>query len=105
GKACDVYFTDLRVRAKDAELWTYPDVVALRGEPKFDATSDPQTLLNPQVIFEVLSPSTEAFDRGDKFARYRQIESFTDYVLVSSDRMRVEHYVRLQQGNWSFRED
>lgn len=104
GKPCDAYFTDLRVRAKESDLWTYPDVVALRGDAKFDTENDPHTLLNPQVIFEVLSPSTEAFDRGGKFARYRKIESLTDYVLVSSDRMRIEHYVRAEAGTWTFHE-
>jgi Uma2 family endonuclease len=104
GKPCDVFFSDLRVRVKKGELWTYPDVVALCGKSDFDLEADPQSLLNPQVIFEVLSPSTEAFDRGDKFARYRQIESFKEYVLVSSDRMRVEHFVRGQRGEWTFQE-
>ena len=54
------------------------------------------------MIFEVLSPSTEAFDRGDKFARYRLLKSLTDYVLVSSEQMRVEHFVRQADGSWKF---
>lgn len=94
----------MRVRVKAGDLWTYPDVSALCGEPKFDRSTDPNSLLNPQVIFEVLSPSTEAFDRGDKFARYRRLESLTDYVLVSSVRRRVEHFVRQEAGVWALRE-
>jgi Uma2 family endonuclease len=104
GRPCQVYSNDLRVRVKPGNLWTYPDVAALCGEPHFDRSSDPASLLNPQVIFEVLSPSTEAFDRGDKFARYRLLESLSDYVLVSPERMRVEHFVRQGDASWRFTE-
>ena len=89
---------------KRGELYGYPDVSALCGDPQFDATFRPRTLLNPQVIFEVLSPSTEAFDRGDKFARYRRLGSLTDYVLVTSEFMRVEHFVRQENGVWGMTE-
>ncbi len=104
GKSCKVYGADMRVRVDVGDLWTYPDVSALCGTPRFDSSSNPRSLLNPQVIFEVLSPSTEAFDRGDKFARYRRIESLTDYVLVASDQMRVEHYVRQAGAAWTLNE-
>jgi Uma2 family endonuclease len=104
GRPCKLYFADMRVRVKAADLWTYPDVAALCGEPKFETASNPHSLLNPQVIFEVLSPSTEAFDRGDKFERYRCLESLTDYVLVSSERMRVEHFCRENDFSWRFLE-
>jgi Uma2 family endonuclease len=104
GRPCRAYFAEMRVRVKAGDLWTYPDVAAVCGEAKFETTANPHSLLNPQVIFEVLSPSTEAFDRGDKFARYRQLESLSDYVLVSSERMRVEHYVRQDDGSWKFKE-
>lgn len=104
GRPCDVYFTDLRVRTKAGELWTYPDVAALCGEAIFDTSANPHSLLNPQVIFEVLSPSTEGFDRGDKFARYQRLESLTDYVLVDSEQMRVEHFARQKTGIWVYSE-
>lgn len=104
GKPCKAYGADMRVRVDEGELWTYPDVVALCGSPKFDSSSSPRSLLNPQVIFEVFSPSTEAFDRGDKFARYRRIDSLTDYVLVASEQMRVEHYVRQSAAVWTLTE-
>ena len=100
GRPCKTYSSEMRVRSKPGNLWTYPDVVALCGRPIFDTGGDPQTLLNPQVIFEVLSPSTEVFDRGDKFRRYRQLETLTDYVLVSSDRIRVEHHRVQENGVW-----
>ena len=98
GRPCRSYASELRVRVEPGGLWTYPDVVALCGEPKFDRTGTPATLLNPQVIFEVLSPSTASFDRGDKLNRYRLLESLTDYVLVAADRMRVEHHTRQANG-------
>ncbi len=102
-RACRIYFQDIRLRVAEAGLYTYPDVMALCGEPKFEGKkNDPPSLLNPEVIFEVLSPSTEAFDRGDKFARYRRLETLRDYVLVSADRMRVEHHHLQDNGVWAY---
>lgn len=103
GKPCRSYSNDMRVRTDPGGLWTYPDVVALCGEAQFDRTDRPATLLNPQVIFEVLSPSTESFDRGDKLVRYRQLISLTDYILVSTDRVLVEHHARQTDGSWTLR--
>ena len=103
GRPCKAYATDLRVQVKEGDLYTYPDVTAICGEPKFDTTRKPAALLNPQAIFEVLSPSTAGFDRGDKFTRYRRIEALTDYVLVASEQVGVEHFVRQADGTWSFR--
>ncbi len=93
GRPCEVYAADMRVRLEGARFYTYPDVVAVCGEPRFE-DGELDTLLNPTVIVETLSPTTAAYDRGDKFAYYRQIASLQDYVLISQDRMRVEHYVR-----------
>ena len=103
-RPCKSYSTDMRVRSKAGGLYTYPDVSALCGKPKYDFSKRPSTLLNPQVIFEVLSPSTESFDRGDKFVRYRKLESLTDYVLVASEFMGVEHYARQADGTWTLTE-
>ena len=100
GRNCDHFYSDMRLQIKAGELYTYPDLMALCGKPEFNASSRPKSLLNPQVVFEVLSPSTEGFDRGDKFARYRLLESLTDYVLVSSEQMRVEHYTRQPDNRW-----
>ena len=100
GRPCRVFNADLRVAIRPGELYTYPDVSALCGEPKFDTAQNPYSLLNPQVIIEVLSPSTEAFDRGEKFERYQQLASLTDYVLLSSGRMHVEHFVRQPDDRW-----
>ena len=97
-RPCEAYISDIRVRVEATGLYTYPDVVVVCGEPQFgDDSLD--TLLNPNVIVEVLSPSTEAWDRGGKFAHYRRLESMSDYVLVSQDKVLVEHYTR-QGDKW-----
>ncbi len=97
GRPCEVYQSDMRVKVSPTGLYTYPDVVALCGAPAFeDAHVD--TLLNPAVVVEVLSPSTAAYDRGEKFAHYRRLPSLHEYVLVSQDRVRVEHYARHGAG-------
>jgi Uma2 family endonuclease len=98
GRPCEVYINDMRVKISITGLYTYPDVVALCGDPVFeDAHVD--TLLNPGVIIEVLSDSTEAYDRGEKFAHYRRLKSLRHYVLIAQDKVRVEHYVR-QGEQW-----
>jgi Uma2 family endonuclease len=100
---CRVLSTDMRVRVQHTGLYTYPDVVALCGEPLYeDGLRD--TLLNPALVVEVLSPSTEAYDRGDKFGHYRRLESVQDYLLVSQDRARVERFTRQPGGLWSYSE-
>jgi Uma2 family endonuclease len=92
-RACEVYGSDMRVKVSATGMYTYPDVVAVCGEPVFEE-SQVDTLTNPTAIIEVLSPSTEAYDRGDKFAHYRRLASLQEYVLVAQDKMRVEHYER-----------
>jgi Uma2 family endonuclease len=92
-RPCEVYIADMRVAIGPAGPYVYPDVVALCGEPRFlDDQFD--TLLNPTVVVEVLSPSSEAHDRGHKFARYRRIASLQEYVVVAQDRAMVERYAR-----------
>lgn len=93
GRACEVYAVDMRLKISPTGMYTYPDIVAVCGEPRFeDAHTD--TLLNPMVIVEVLSESTEAYDRGEKFAYYRRLDTLREYVLVAQDKVRVEHYLR-----------
>lgn len=95
-RPCETYISDMRVRVSATKLYTYPDVVVVCGKPRFeDAQLD--VLLNPTIIVEVLSPSTEAYDRGAKFAHYRYLESLQEYVLIAQDRMLVEHFER--RGN------
>ena len=86
----------MRVSIEATGLYTYPDVTVVCGEPRFQ-DREVDTLLNPTVIVEVLSPATEAYDRGVKFRHYRCIGSLREFVLVSQDRMMVERYTR--QGN------
>lgn len=100
-KNCEGFSPNMKVRAGISDLYAYPDLMIVCGQAVFhDDKGD--VLLNPTVIFEVLSPSTEKYDRGEKFLRYRtQIESLQDYVLVSQDRMRIEHHHRESDGAWS----
>lgn len=101
-RPCLVYNSDMRVQVGATGLYTYPDVVALCGEPKYgDDTQD--VLLNPSVIVEVLSPSTEAYNRGRKFEHYQTIESLSEYLLVASDRMHADLFTRGADGLWVLR--
>ena len=98
-QACEVYANEMRVRTSPAVSYFYPDVVIVCGEPRFeDDTFD--TLLNPIVVIEVLSPSTAAYDRGEKFEHYKQLASLQEYILISQDRVRVERYYR-QETQWN----
>ncbi|MBV9849891.1 MAG: Uma2 family endonuclease [Armatimonadetes bacterium] len=99
GGPCQPVANDQRVRVQATGLNTYPDVAVVCGEPHF-MDEDRDTLLNPTVLVEVLSRSTEAYDRGEKFAHYRWLESVSDYLLISQDKVRVEHYVRQPDGQW-----
>jgi Uma2 family endonuclease len=97
-RPCRAYTSDMRVRTISG-LYSYSDTSAVCGEPKFlDETRD--TLLNPSLIVEVLSPSTEAYDRGRKFELYQSIPSFTEYLLLASDRVHADLYVRQPGGQW-----
>ena len=98
-KECEVYISQMRVRTSPEGSYFYPDVIVVCGEPRFeDDTFD--TLLNPIVVIEVLSPSTAAFDRGEKFEHYKQLTSLQEYILISQDSVRVEHYCR-QETQWN----
>lgn len=99
GRPCEVYSSDMRVKVAPTGLYTYPDVVVVCDEPRFeDAHVD--TLLNPTLIVEVLSASTAAYDRGQKFAHYRAIESLRGFVLVAQDESRVEHFAKQSDRQW-----
>jgi Uma2 family endonuclease len=102
-RPCNVYSNDMRVKAQNTGLFTYPDVVVTCGEERFaDGAND--VLLNPLVIIEVLSDSTEAYDRGKKFENYQSIESLKEYLLVSQNSQRVEQFVRQSSKNWIYSE-
>lgn len=96
-RPCSVHIADLRVKAAKAQSYRYPDITVVCGQPEFaDPRSD--TLTNPTVLIEVLSPTTEASDRGRKFAEYRGIPSLREYLLVSQDQPRIERYARQAEG-------
>jgi len=97
---CRGFSPNMKVRSGEKGLYAYPDLAVVCGEPVLhDEHGD--VLLNPAVIFEVLSPSAEAYDRGEKFTRYRTIETLRDYVLVAQDRPLVEHFSRQPDGTWT----
>ena len=103
GKPCHVYDSNLRVRITKTVLYTYPDVSVICASRQTDPDDlTGQTILNPRVIVEVLSPSTEAYDRGEKFGRYRQLDSLEEYILVSQLTPRVEMFFRQGDGTWLF---
>jgi Uma2 family endonuclease len=99
GRPCEVYPSNMRVKVSSTGLYTYPDVVVVCGEPQFeDANVD--TLMNPTAVMEVLSQSTESYDRGAKFGHYRKIPSLIEYLLVSQNEFKIEQYVRQPDGPW-----
>jgi Uma2 family endonuclease len=98
GKRCEVYMSDVRLRVTPAGLYTYPDVMAVCGGAQF-AEGDLETLLNPTMIAEVLSRTTEAYDRGGKFDDYKTLPSLREYVLVSQDKVLVERFTK-QGDRW-----
>ncbi|HEX9959552.1 MAG TPA: Uma2 family endonuclease [Pyrinomonadaceae bacterium] len=100
GKRCRGFSPNMKVATGDKGLFSYPDLAIVCGEPLYH--DDKQDVLtNPQVIFEVLSPSTQNYDRGEKFLRYTNtLETLTDYVLISQDAPLVEHFQKQADGNW-----
>ena len=102
GRDCRAFAIDMRVKVAEAQAYFYPDVVIVCGQPQFEDEQE-DTLLNPTVVIEVLSPSTEAFDRGEKFATYQRIPTLREYLLVAQDRTYVEQFIRQPNGQWSCR--
>lgn len=102
-RPCKVYNSDQKIKVLATGLHTYPDVTVVCGQPQF--IDRPRlTLINPTVIIEVLSPSTERYDRGMKFRNYRTIPTLQDYILISQDDYRIEQYVRQANDEWLLRE-
>jgi Uma2 family endonuclease len=99
GRRCLVLPSDQRVHVESTGLFTYPDVTVVCDRPRFHP-KDADTLVNPKVLVEILSASTEAYDRGAKFAHYQSIGSLEEYVLVTQAPRRVEHFRRLESGQW-----
>lgn len=98
-RKCIAFVTDMRVKVESTTLYTYPDAVITCSEPRF-LDKEVDTLLNPQVVIEVLSDSTEKYDRGKKFEMYRTVPSLREYVLVSQDRAHIDRFSLNEQGQW-----
>lgn len=103
GKSCEAFPSDLKVHNEANTLFTYPDISIVCGEPeKWQGSND--TITNPVVIIEVVSESTQLYDRGLKFKLYRSLSSLKEYILLSSLEYMVEHYIKQADGSWNFRE-
>lgn len=98
-RPCQVYSNDMRVKVNAKGDYTYPDVIIVCGKPQMEDEHE-DSLLNPTVIIEVLSPSTEKYDRGEKFRLYRGIPSLQEYLLISPDHCHIEHYRREAPFQW-----
>jgi Uma2 family endonuclease len=96
---CRVHSSELRLRVAPDGLYTYPDVMVICGDPQF-ADDRRDTVVNPVLIVEVLSESTEAYDRGKKFEQYRTLPSLREYLLVAQDAPRIEQWIRQPDDNW-----
>lgn len=99
GRPGETYPNEMRVKVSPTGLYTYPDIVVVCGEPVFE-DEELDTLLNPTLIIEVLSPTTEAYDRGKKFGHYRRLDSLKEYILIAQDQPHVEQFVRQPDGLW-----
>ncbi|HYT50180.1 MAG TPA: Uma2 family endonuclease, partial [Pyrinomonadaceae bacterium] len=99
GGPCEVYSSDMRVKVRSNGLYTYPDVIVVCDEPKFE-DQEVDTLLNPTILIEVLSKSTERYDRIAKTSYYRTIDSLAEHLLVAQDEIRVEQYAKQSDGQW-----
>ncbi|HYO25251.1 MAG TPA: Uma2 family endonuclease [Lacipirellulaceae bacterium] len=102
-RPCEFYQHDMRVKVSASGLYTYPDVVITCDRPRFE-DKELDTLLNPQVIIEVLSDSTEKYDRGKKFEQYQQIDSLREYLLVAHGYPSVDQHLRGDDGAWTLRQ-
>lgn len=98
---CQVFPSDLKVHIESNSLFTYPDLSIICGKPEF-WNSRIDTILNPSVIIEVLSPATKDYDHGEKFTLYRNIPSLKEYILISSTEVRLEQYIKQAPNEWKF---
>lgn len=104
GRGCSVFGSNLKVGVPNYPPYRYPDLSAYCGEGVFETIGGMDVLMNPQMLIEILSPSTEAFDRGDKFTYYKSIESFTEYLLIATNRPHVTQYIKRSANEWVQRE-
>lgn len=103
GQAYDIYFGDVRLWIPRYRLYTYPDVMVVKGEPVYEGTTT-TTITNPLLIVEVLSNSTKNYDKTDKFKYYRSIPEFLEYIMIDQYNFSVEHFTKKTEGQWLFQE-
>jgi Uma2 family endonuclease len=96
---CHAYSSDLKIRT--GQTYSYPDITVVCGKLLFE-DSESDVLLNPTLIIEILSPSTEMYDRGEKFAEYRELKSFSEYLLASQNQPLIEHFIKQPDNTWKF---
>jgi Uma2 family endonuclease len=99
-RSCSVFISDQRVKIPATGLYTYPDIVVVCGEQKYEEIDGLETLLNPVLIVEVLSPTTEDYDKGRKFDNYRSIESLREYLLIAQNKSHILLHVKQSDGKW-----
>ncbi|PDW04161.1 Uma2 family endonuclease [Candidatus Viridilinea mediisalina] len=104
GRGCRIYPSDMRIKVEKTGLYTYPDITVVCGTSEFTDMMKRDTLINPTVIIEILSPSTERYDRGVKFQNYRTIASLKEYILVAQNTYHIERYVRSETQTWMLNE-
>lgn len=100
GRGCRIYPSDMRIKIAKTGLYTYPDLTIVCGTPEFADVTKRDTLLNPTIIVEILSPSTERYDRGVKFQNYRTIETLKEYILIVQNNYHIERYARHEGNTW-----
>ncbi|MFN0112180.1 MAG: Uma2 family endonuclease [Blastocatellia bacterium] len=103
-KGCQLLPANIRIKVPSMPPYRYGDLSALCGQPKFEKIGGVDALTNPSLIIEVLSDSTEAYDRGDKFTHYKSIPAFSEYLLVAQHRPHISQFVKQADGSWIYRE-
>ncbi|MEK6320086.1 MAG: Uma2 family endonuclease [Acidobacteriota bacterium] len=104
GKECCVFTNNMQIKVPAAPPYRYADGSVVRGSVELEKFNGADLLINPLLILEVLSPSTEAYDRGDKFTYYKSIPSFREYLLIAQHRPHITHYVKAETGKWDYEE-
>lgn len=104
GRGCRVFLANTRIKVPSASPYRYGNTSAVCGQPQFESIGGVEALTNPLLIIEVLSKSSEAYDRGEKFTNYQSIESFREYLLIAQRRPHVTHLVKQEDGSWNQRD-
>src|SRR6266853_4078292 len=103
-RGCRVFPANIRIKVPAAPPYRYPDLAVVCEKPIYEEIGGIKALTNPVLLVEILSPSTEADDRGDKFTYYKSIPSFREYLLIAQHRPHITHYVKQDDGRWSYEE-